>query len=163
MFFESSDSDEESDYSKQEKSNKKKINDEYDTDEETEEENEDFLPDNRIKEIESWLESTKNYVKSGVFNRLHNDISRLIKENKFKSNKYKKIQQQLNNTVEQSRDLQGIIEDSVDECTKILNNLEIDVDPENLIEALKIIKTHTEKTKYLPTKIEIRSKSKKIK
>ena len=42
-----------------------------------------FLSSDRIKEIKLWLNNSKNYTKSGVFVRLHSDISSLIDEKIF--------------------------------------------------------------------------------
>ncbi|CAG8695707.1 11319_t:CDS:1, partial [Cetraspora pellucida] len=44
---------------------------------------EGFLSDERIKEIIKYLEDTKSYKNSGVFNRYHADISALLKEKKY--------------------------------------------------------------------------------
>ncbi|CAG8778870.1 11672_t:CDS:2, partial [Cetraspora pellucida] len=44
---------------------------------------EGFLSDERIKEIIKFLEDTKSYKNSGVFNHYHADISALLKEKKY--------------------------------------------------------------------------------
>ena len=115
-----------------------------------------FLSSDRIKEIKTWLNNSKNYTKSGVFTRLHNDISSLIDEKIFNIRKYENLNQNTSNLLEQNNTFQEIIQESSIFLKGIFTNLEIDEEPESLVKGLKIIENFTKNIKY-PQKISSRS------
>ena|SRR5437016_3141876 len=116
----------------------------------------DFLSSDRIKEIKNWLNNSKNYKKSGVFTRLHGDITSLVNEKISNTKKYENINQNTNNLLEQNNTFQEIIQESSIFLKGILDNLEIDEEPESLVEGMKIIENFTKNIKY-PLKISSRS------
>ena len=115
-----------------------------------------FLSSDRIKEIKIWLNNSRNYTKSGVFVRLHSDISSLIDEKIFNTKKYEYLNQNTSNLLEQNNTFQEIIQESSIFLKGIFINLEIDEEPESLVEGMKIIENFTKNIKY-PQKISSRS------
>ncbi|CAG8487955.1 3124_t:CDS:1 [Cetraspora pellucida] len=107
---------------------------------------EGFLSDERIKEIIIFLEDTKSYKNSEVFNHYHSDISSLLKEKKYTDGKLSNM----NNLIEQNKDYIEIIEDSTELCEEILKNLEIEGNPSSLIDRLKTILKYSEIIKKYP-------------
>ncbi|CAG8577289.1 4053_t:CDS:2 [Cetraspora pellucida] len=117
--------------------------------ESVEEEEIEMLTSERIKEIEIWLEKSKNYKKSGVFTRLHNDISILIKGNTHNDNQITQLTQNLNDQTQLRQEYEEIIDGALDSCKEILKNLEINEKIDTLVDGLKIIKAHIIISKFL--------------
>ncbi|CAG8722812.1 21223_t:CDS:2 [Cetraspora pellucida] len=99
------------------------ITDEYKS--ESEDGQEMFLSNDRIKEIKIWLENSKNYTISGVFNRLHSDLTALVKEKDYQGKNNEKLRNDVNSMIEQNQEYVEILDDSLELCKTILNNLEI--------------------------------------
>ncbi|CAG8756154.1 10294_t:CDS:1, partial [Cetraspora pellucida] len=89
-----------------------------------------LMSDERVKQIELWLENTKTYNLSGTFNRLHRDMTQLMTDRTYFVETLDEIDSKVDNLLEQNTEFENIIKDSLELCIKILKNLEIEGEPD---------------------------------
>ncbi|CAG8784171.1 14943_t:CDS:2 [Cetraspora pellucida] len=102
----------------------------------------------RIKEIKTWIDSTKHYSLSGVFNCLRIDFLKLIEERKYIIKKLDDMESNVDNLLEQNTEYENIITDSMELYNAVLQNLEIDYEPSSLIDGLKRLKEYSKIVNY---------------
>ncbi|CAG8747416.1 5834_t:CDS:2 [Cetraspora pellucida] len=108
----------------------------------------ELISKDRIKEIKTWIKESKDYKKSGVFNRLYDDISKFVEERTRFIKRIDKDGTDINSLLEQNTNNEDINEKAFAMCITIFQYLEIKPPPTDLLDGLKTIAEHAQFTSY---------------